>query len=117
MCAIPIVPRPIVAISGVSNSRVLELGSSLELTCSIQPQGVEYVDTTTIIMSNWSAPSIQYSKNNPPNNSIVSVNIPNVGIADDGSYRCIASVFDSSGSEYIVASKGAMDIVIIHISK
>ena len=117
MFAITIVPRPVVAVSGVSNGTVLEFGSSLELTCSIQPQGVEHVDTRTTIMSNWSAPNSQYSKNNPPNNSIVSLNIPSVGTADAGRYTCVANVFDSSGSDYVVTSEGVMDIVIIHISK
>ena len=117
MCVLPTVPRPVVAVSGASNSTVLESGSSLELTCSIQPQGVGHVDTPSTIMSRWSAPSSQYNRDGTANASTVSLSIPSVVTADSGAYTCTASVSDSSGSGYVVASEEVMETVSITVSE
>ena len=117
MCALPTVPRPVVAVFGASDGTVLESGSSLELTCSIQPQGEEYVDTPSTIMSRWSAPSSHYRRDGTVNASIVSLSIPIVVTADSGAYTCTASVSDSSGSGYVVASKEVMETVSITVSE
>ena len=54
-------------VSGASDGAVMESGSSLELTCSFQPQGVGHVDTLSTIMSRWSALSSQYSRDGAAN--------------------------------------------------
>ena len=105
------------AVSGASDGTVLESGSSLELTCSIQPQGVGHVEAPYTIMSRWSAPSSQYSRDGAANASIVALSIPNVGTADSGAYTCTASVSDSSGSGYVVASEKVMETVRIIVSE
>ena len=105
-------------VSGASNSTVLESGSSLELTCSIQSQGVGHVDTPSTIMSRWSAPSSQYySRDSTANASTVSLSIPSAVTADSGAYTCSASVSDSSGSGYVVASEEVMETVSITVSE
>ena len=114
MCALSSVPRPAVSVSGAYNSTMLESGSSLQLTCSIQPQGVEHVDTPTTIMSRWSSPSSQYNRDGA---STVALNISNVGSTDSGAYTCTASVSDSSGSGYVVASEEEVDTVSISVSE
>ena len=117
MCVLPTVPRPVVAISGASKGTVLESGFSMELTCSIQPQGMGYVDTSSTIMSRWSAPSSQYSRDGVANASTVALSIPSVDTADSGAYTCTASVSDSSGSGYVVASEEVMETVSITVSE
>ena len=104
-------------VSGASNSTVLESGSSLELTCSIQPQEVGHVDTPSTIVSRWSAPSSQYSRDGTANASTVSLSIPSVVTADSRAYTCTASVSDSSGSGYVVASEEVMETVSITVSE
>ena len=117
MCALPTVPRPVVTVSGASNGTVLESGSSLELTCSIQPQGMEHVDTPSAIMSRWSTPSSQYSGDGAANASTVALNISSVVTADSGAYTCTASVSDSSGSGYVVDSVEVSETVSITVSE
>ena len=104
-------------VSGASNSTVLESASSLELACSIQPQGVGDVDTPSTIMYRWSAPSSQYSRDGTVNASTVSLSIPSVVTADSGAYTCTASVSDSSGSGYVVVSEEVMETVSIIVSE
>ena len=117
MCALTTVPRPVVTISGASDGTVLEFGSSLELTCSIQPQGVGHVDTPSTIMSRWSTPSSQYSRDSLANASTVALSIPSVVTADSGAYTCTASVSDSSGSGYVVDSVEEMESIGITVSE
>ena len=117
MCALPTVPRPVVTVSGASDGTVLESGSSLELTCSIQPQGVGHVDTPSTIMSRWSTPSSQYSRDGAANASTVALSIPSVVTADSGAYTCTASVSDSRGSRYVVDSVEVMETVSITVSE
>ena len=116
MCALPTVPRTVVTVSGASDGTVLESGSSLELTCSIQPQGVGHVDTPSTVMSRWSAPSSQYSRDGAANASTVALSIPSVVNADSGAYTCTASVSDSSGSGYVVDSEEVTETVRITVS-
>jgi len=111
------VPSPVVAVSGVSNGSEYVSGSFLSLTCSIQPQGVEYVDTLTTVMSSWDAPSSAYDRDNPANASNVVLDIASLQTADAGDYTCSASVSDSSGSAYVVDSEEATDTVSITVSK
>ena len=117
MYALSSVPRPVVSVFGANNSTVIGSGLSLQLTCSIQPQMVEYVDTPTTIMSRWSAPSSQYNRDGALNSSTVVLNISNVGTADSGAYTCTASVSDSSRDGYVVASEEARDSVSIGVSE
>ena len=117
MYALPSVPRPVVTVSGASDGTVLESGSSLELTCSIQPQGVGQVDTPSTIMSRWSAPSSQYSRDGTANASTVALSIPSVVNADFGAYTCTASVSDSSVSGYVVDSVEEMESISITVSE
>ena len=117
MRILPTVPRPMVAVSGTSDGTVLESGSSLKLSCSIQPQRMIHVDTSSIIMSRWSAPSSQYSRDGAANASTVALSIPSVDTADSGAYTCTASVSDSSGSGYVVASEEVMETVRIIVSE
>ena len=117
MYAFPSVPRPVVTVFGASDGTVLESGSSLELTCSIQPQGVGQVDTPSTIMSRWSTPSSQYSGDGAANASTVALSIPSVVTADSGAYTCTASVSDSSGSGYVVDSVEEMESIGITVSE
>ena len=117
MYALPSVPRPLVTVSRASDNTVLESGSSLELTCSIQPQRVGHVDTPSTIMSRWSAPSSQYSRDGTVNASTVALSIPSVVTADFGAYTCTASVSDSSGSGYVVDSVEEMESISITVSE
>ena len=117
MCTLPTVPRPVVTVSGASDGTVLESSSSLELTCSIQPQGVGHVDTPSTIMSRWSAPSSEYSRDSAANTSTLTLSIPNVDTADSGAYICTASVSDLSSSGYIVASVEEIASVSITVSE
>ena len=104
-------------VSGASDGTVLESGSSLELTCSIQPQGVGHVDTISTIMSRWSAPSSQYSRDSAANASTVALSIPNVVTADSGAYTCTASVSDSSDNGYVVDSVEEMESISVTVSE
>ena len=95
----------------------LVAGSSLSLTCSIQPQGRGSVDTAVTIMSSWDAPDSVYDGQNTANATSVPLNITSVQTADTGVYTCSASVTDSSGSVYVVDSALATDTVSITVSK
>jgi len=109
----------VVAVSGVSGGSEYVSGSSLSLTCSIQPQGVEHVDTPTTVMPNWDAPiaSSEYDRDNPANASSVVLDIASLQTADTGNYTCSASVSDSSGSGYVMDSEEVTDTVSITVSK
>ena len=107
------VPSPVVALSGISGGSEFVSGSSFSLTCSIQPQGVEHVDTPTTVMSSWDAPSSEYDTDNPANASSVVLDIASLQTADTGDYTCSALVSDSSGSGYVVDSEEVTDTVSI----
>ena len=116
MCVSPPVPSPVVMVSSPAESELVA-GSSLSLTCSIQPQGGGSVDTAATIMSSWDAPDSVYDGQNTANATSVPLNIASVQTADTGVYTCSASVTDSSGSVYVVDSALATDTVSITVSK
>ena len=103
----------------MSSSTESELvsGSSLSLTCSIQPRGDSSVDTPTIVMSSWDAPNSAYDRDNTANETSVGLVISSVQTSDSGDYNCSASVTDSSDSVYVVDSDTATDMVNIIVSK
>ena len=116
MCVPPPVPSPVVMVSGPAESELVA-GSSLSLTCSIQPQGGGSVDTAATIMSSWDAPNSVYDGQNTANVTSVPLNIASVQTADTGVYTCSASVTDSTGSVYVMDSTSATDTVSIIVSK
>ena len=89
-------------------------GSPLSLSCSIQPSSV---DTSTTVMSNWTAPNSVYNRINAVNATSVVLMISSVVTADSGDYICSVRVTDSSGSEYVVDSEPETDSVNIVVSK
>ena len=113
------VPSPVVMVSGPAESELVA-GSSLSLTCSIQPQGGGSVDTAATIMSSWDAPD---NARNTDSTAIATsatsldLNIASVQTVDTGVYTCSASVTDSSGSMYVMNSAPATDTVRITVSK
>ena len=114
MCVSPPVPSPVVMVSDPAESELVA-GSSLSLTCSIQPQGGGSVDTAATIMSSWDAPDS--ITQNTANATSVPLNITSVQTADTGDYTCSASVTDSSGSMYVMDSTPATGTVTITVSK
>ena len=111
------VPMPETAVSRVDNGSELYSGSSLYLTCSIQLQQIEYVDTLITVLSSWDTPSSEHDLSNPNNSYIVDLEINNVHIADSGAYTCKASVHDTNDSIYVVKSQKRTKTVSITISK
>ena len=116
MCVPPPVPSPVVMVSSPAESELVA-GSSLSLTCSIQPQGGGSVDTAATIMSSWDAPDSMYDGQNTANATSLDLSIANVQTADTGLYTCSASVTDSSGSMYVMDSTSATGTVSITVSK
>ena len=119
MCVSPSVHSPVVTVSGPVESELVA-GSSLSLTCSIQPQGGNSVDTAATITSSWDAPdSAQNTEStaSATNATTLDLNIASVQTADTGVYTCSASVTDSTGSVYVVDSATATDTISITVSK
>ena len=112
----PPVPSPVVTVSGPAESELVA-GSSLSLTCSIQPQGDSSVDTGATVMSSWDAPDSMYDGQNTANATSVLLHIASVQTANTGVYTCSAIVTDSTGSVYVVDSEPATDNVNITVSK
>ena len=114
-----LVPSPEVEVSGVTSGSEFVSGSSLSLTCTIQPQGGNYVDTPTTVMSRWYTPNTAYiyDGDNDANAISVNLNIVRLETADSGVYRCSANVVDSSGSEYVVDSSTGSGTISITVSK
>ena len=92
-------------ILGVPEGDEFVSGSSLTLTCSIEPRSRAYVDTPTTVISRWDAPDNVHDRANEPNATSVVLNITNLETADSGNYTCFSSVIDSSDSEYIENSE------------
>ena len=88
---------------------VVVSGSSLYLTCSIQPSSV---DTPTTVMSSWTAPQSTYDRVNAADDTSVELET-----ADSGQYTCTATQTDSSGSAYVMDSETADNTASIVISE
>ena len=119
VCLSQPVPTPVVMVSGPAESELVA-GSSLSLTCSIQPQGGGSVDTAATIMSSWDAPDNARNTDSTvtaTSATTLDLNIASVQTADTGVYTCSASVTDSSGSVYVVDSTPATVTVTITVSK
>ena len=119
MCVSPPVPSPVVMVSGPAESELVA-GSSLSLTCSIQPHRDSSVDTAATIMSSWDAPDNARNTNSTSiatSATSLDLNIASVQTADTGVYTCSASVTDSSGSVYVMNSTSASDSFSITVSK
>ena len=115
----PPVPSPVVNVSGPAELELVA-GSSLSLTCSIQPQGGGSVNTAATIMSSWDAPDNARNRDSTStatSATTLELNITSVQTADTGVYTCSASVTDSSGSVYVMNSTSATDTVNITVSK
>ena len=93
---------------------VVVSGSSLYLTCSIQPSSV---DTPTTVMSSWTAPQSTYDRVNAADDTSVELVISSVETADSGQYTCTATQTDSSGSLYILGSESGTNTTSITVSK
>ena len=119
ICVSLSVPSPMVTVFGPAESELMA-GSSLSLTCSIQPQGGSSVDTAATIMSSWDAPDNVRDTDSTvtaTNATTLELNIASVQTADTGVYTCSASVTDSTGNVYVVDSDPATDNVNITVSK
>ena len=106
-------------VSGPAESELVS-GSSLSLTCSIQPQGGGSVDTAATITSSWDAPDNVRNTDSTvtaTSATILELNIASVQTADAGVYTCSASVTDSTGSVYVVDSDPATDTFSIIVGK
>ncbi|CAI7992571.1 hypothetical protein GBAR_LOCUS1042, partial [Geodia barretti] len=82
-------------------------GSSLSLSCFIQPLSV---DTSTTVLSNWSTPG---GRNNRENETSPQLVISCVETADSGNYTCSVRVTDSTNSLYILDSPLAYNTTTI----
>ena len=111
------VPSPEVEISGVTNGSEFVSGSSLSLTCTINPQRGDYVDTPTTVMPRWDVPNTAYGGDNEDDATSVDLNIASLETADSGVYSCSANVVDSSRSEYVVDSTTESGTISIVVSK
>ena len=119
MCVSPPVPSPVVMVSSQAELELVA-GSSLSLTCSIQPQGCSSVYTAATIMSSWDAPdSARNTKStaNATSAASLELDIASVQTADTGVYTCSANMTDSSGSVYVVDNDPATDTFSITVSK
>ena len=93
-------------------------GSSLNLSCSIQPQ--ISVDVTTMIMSSWTTPRNIYDSGNDlyeVEDAHVGLRISSVVTADSGDYTCSATVVELNSSRYILNSKPARNKTKVTVSK
>ena len=106
------VPSPSVMVS--TGDAVLVSGSSLSLSCSIQPPSV---DTAITISSHWTTPGGLHDTVNTENETNPVLHIPTVETADSGDYICSAIATDSSDSQYIVSSEPHSDVVSVIVSK
>ena len=106
------VPSPSVMVS--TGDAVLVSGSSLSLSCSIQPPSV---DTAITISSHWTTPGGLHDTVNTENETNPVLHISTVETADSGDYICSAIATDSSGSQYIVSSEPHSDVVSVIVSK
>ena len=106
------VPSPSVMVS--TGDTELVSGSSLSLSCSIQPPSV---DTAITISSHWTTPGGLHDTVNTENETNLVLHIPTVETADSGDYICSAIAIDSSGSQYIVSSELHSDVVSVIVSK
>ena len=107
-----LVPSPEVMVYAAES--VVVSGSSLYLTCSIQPSSV---DTPTTVMSSWTAPQSTYDRVNAADDTSVELVISSVETADSGQYTCTATQTDSSGSAYVMDSETADNTASIVISE
>ena len=72
-------------------------GSSLSLSCFIQPLSV---DTSTTVLSNWSTPGGRNNRVNAENDASPQLVICRVETADSGDNTCSVRATDSTNSPY-----------------
>ena len=106
------VPRPLVTVSAAV--RELVSGSSLSLSCSIQPLSV---DTSTTISSNWTTPGGRYDIVNNDSDTSPELVISSVETADSGVYICSVIVTDSTDSQNILDSPLNISTINITVRK
>ena len=98
-------------VSAPGEKRELVSGSSLSLSCFIQPLSV---DTSTTVLSNWSTPGGRVNAENDTSPQLV---ISSVETADSGDYNCTVRLTDSTNSPYILDSPLAYSTTTITVSK
>ena len=106
------VPRPDVAVSAAV--RELVSGSSLSLSCSIQPLSV---DTSTTITSHWTTPGGRHDTVNGDSDTSPQLVISSVETADSGDYTCSVIVTDSTSSQYVLDSPLTVSTISITVRK
>ncbi|CAI8026735.1 hypothetical protein GBAR_LOCUS15322, partial [Geodia barretti] len=85
------VPRPVVIVSVSGEKQELVSGSSLSLSCFIQPLSV---DTSTTVHSNWSTPGGRNNELNAENESSPQLDLSSIETADSGEYIHLFSQSD-----------------------
>ena len=93
---------------------LIQSGSPLSLNCTIQPS---LVDTPTILTSSWTAPNSTHNVTYPVSNTSIELMIDSVETTDSGDYICTAGMIDASGSNYIIDSETANDVININVCK
>ncbi|CAI8039192.1 Hemicentin-2, partial [Geodia barretti] len=106
------VPRPVVIVSVPGEEQELVSGSSLSLSCFIQPLSV---DTYTTVLSNWSTPGGRNNRVNAENETSPQLDLSSVETADSGDYNCSVRVTDSTNSLYILDSPLAYNTTTITV--
>ena len=104
------VPSPMVTVSPIQS--MLLSGSSLSLTCSIQPHNSVNTDTNVI-----------YSWNGPNTDTVSTVDdtsvlmISSVVTSDSGDYICSVTLTDTTDSMYIIDSEPDTATANVIVSK
>ena len=104
------VPSPMVTVSPIEI--VLVSGSSLHLTCSIQPHNS--VNTPTNVVYSWDAP------NNDRGSTVDDTSVLMISSAvtsDSGDYICSVTLTDSTDSMYIIDSEPDTATANVIVSK
>ena len=97
-----------------ATSRSLVSGSSLNLSCFIQPLPG---DTSITVLSNWTTPAGREDRVNDNNDTSPELVISSVQTADSGDYTCSVIVTDSTGSQYILDSPLVISTISINVRK
>ena len=97
-----------------ATSRSLVSGSSLNLSCFIQPLSG---DASITILSNWTTPTGREDRVNDNNDTSPELVISSVETADSGDYTYSVIVTDITDSQYIMDSPLVISTISITVRK